>query len=438
MKFVYISPASSTPSVDISMRRKSPPLGALYLGAQVKSLCEFHVIDAFNYFLTTKDILEKIKLINPEYVGFGVNFSSVLNSAIDIAKVIKTKYPNIKIVFGGNTSTYLHKDLIKRNYVDYVFLNEAETSFRKFIKKVIQGNNNFKDIDGLVYKYRNNIIINPHKNYITNLDKLPMPDFSLLQNPQDYTASIISSRGCPYNCFYCSTKQMWGTAWRRRTAENILKEIISLQKILKTQEVDFCDDNFLVDKNRFKSIVRLLTSKKVKINTGFSARIELIDEEILKLAKKINVKTIFLGVESGSERILKKMNRQYSVKDIYRVINLCLKYGVVPTTSFMIGVPFETKADALETLKIMRNINTPKVQIHLCMPLIGTDLFNHPSQYGVKINYPKAIKGLIDAVPAMSTSALSSKQIMEFYLTGLGIVQEKMGTSWKYQKKRLA
>ena len=437
MKFVYVSPASATPLVSLQTTKKSPSLGALYLGAQVKSLCDFYIIDAFNNFLSLDEAVEKIHALQPDYVGFGVNFSSVLNFAVDAAKIIKTRWPGIKIVFGGNVSTYRCEELIKQDYVDYVFLNEAETSFRKFVENIIQGRNNFDDIDGLAYKRDGNMVVRPHKTYIQQLDNLPLPDFSLLQAPEDYTASIISSRGCPYDCFYCSTKQMWGTTWRRRSAEHILSEIVSLRKQLKTREIEFCDDNFLVDKNRFRELVRLLLLRKIKIITGFSARVELIDAEVLELAGKINVQGIFLGIESGSERVLKKMNRRYSVEDIYRISDLCLKHGVIPIASFMIGLPFETEADALETLKVMRKISTPKIQIHICMPLVGTDIFNNPAHYGVKIDYPKALAGLIDDVPAMHTSAFTPKQVMEYYLAGLGIVQEKLGSLWKYQKKKV-
>jgi anaerobic magnesium-protoporphyrin IX monomethyl ester cyclase len=415
-----------------SSKLKQEPLGALYLGKIAENLCDFSIIDGFSNYLSEDDIFKQIESIDPDIVGFSVNFYSLLPKGLKIAVRVKTAL-NKTIIFGGNISTFLYENLIKLDYIDYIFLHEAEYSFANFLKKK-QGNNlDFTDISGLVYKFNGEMKINPFKDYETNLDALPIPDHKLLNGYEAYSKAILSSRGCPYDCIYCSTKEMWGLKWRKRTAENIFGEIKHLYDNFKVNSFHFVDDNFLIDKERFANLVEIMEKNNLLIPFGFSARLELIDEKVLEVCKRVGVNNLFFGIESGSNRVLKQLNRNYTQDDIYHKIDLCIKNGIIPTTSFMIGIPYEDKDDARETLKVMKNINTHLVQVHICTPLVGTKLYKNPGHFKIKIDYNGLESGSVDSEPIMETNYLSKDEIFDFYLEGLGIMKERASDVLKYR-----
>lgn len=228
---------------------------------------------------------------------------------------------------------------------------------------------------------------------------------------------------------------MWGKKWRKRSAENILEEIIYLCDNFKVSSLAIVDDNFLIDKERFLKLTEMIEEKSIGISLAFSTRLELIDEEILTFCRRANVKKIFLGIESGSNRVLKQLKRNYTQKDIFNKIDLCIKYGIIPIVSFMIGIPFENINDVKETFFVMRNINTYLVQIHICSPFVGTDLYKSPNIYKVKIDYDKIEECSIDNEPIMDTEYFTKEEIYELYLEGLGIIYEKNGEKWKYERE---
>lgn len=153
---------------------------------------------------------------------------------------------------------------------------------------------------------------------IVDLDTLPFPDYTFLEDYKDYSIMISSGRGCPYNCFYCSTKQMWGINWRKRSATSIFNEIKLQAELFKRDEM--------------------------KCNIGFTARIELVNK-----GKGDRNKKYFLVIESGSEKMLKTPNRKYTKELVLKKVQLCEKLGINVTTSFMMGIPGEKIEDVQVT-----------------------------------------------------------------------------------------
>ena len=426
MKFVLVVP----PSSPIICRGYYEPLGPLYLGTMVETLCNFQVIDAYSEHADENEVFEQVKSINPDVIGFSINFSSLLNPALEIAKRIKKELDK-KIVLGGNIPTFLWKKLIEKEYIDCIFLYEAEYNFKKFVEKVLNNDSDYSDIDGFVYKINGDPIFNPFKRYEENLDLFPIPDRKLLKNHEKYHKSIITSRGCPYDCIYCSSKEMWGRKWRMRTPENVFKEVKHLYENFRIKELSIVDDNFLIDKQRFAKLVEYIEKENFRISFSFSSRLECIDEKVLEMCKRINVKKIFLGLESGSNKVLKQLKRNYTQYEIFEKIDLCIKYDVLPVVSFMIGIPFEDINDVKETFYVIKKINTCFIQIHFCTPLIGTELYKMPNHYNVSIDYNKVESCSIDNEPIMNTKYFTKYEIYELYLEALALIKEKR-KRWKY------
>lgn len=392
----------------------SPPLGLLYIGTTVKDVGTVKIIDAYNRNYADSEILDQASTFNPDIIGISINFFFSMKPAIRLLKKLRLKFKNAIIICGGNAATYTHEDLLKEGF-DYVSMYEGENTYKDI---VLSPTKDLTHIKGLSY-LRESCVYTSKRGEIIELDSLPFPDYSLLDGYQDYFVAISSSRGCPYDCFYCSTKQMWGTKWRRRSAESIYNELVEQSKLYKSDDrlkVAFSDDNFLVDKKRFLRLSELFEEGNIKCDIGFSARIELVTKEILEKAKQIGVRSMFFGVESGSSRMLQKLDRKYTKEDVVEVVKQCADVGINVTTSFMVGIPGENANDVEDTFSLIRNMPAADIQVHVCTALPGTDMWNNPSKYGITSDINKENIGDIDHGASFDTQFFSRESIDEIYM----------------------
>lgn len=404
-------------------KQYSPPLGLLYLATSVKDIANVKIIDAYNRNYSDDYILEEIEKMQPEIVGISINFFFSMNTSIMLAKKIRAKFKDLVIFCGGNAATYSHEKLLKEGF-DYVSLHEGELTFREMM---LFPTNDFRKMKGIAYLDADGVHSSLRED-IVDLDTLPIPDYSFLEGFQDYSIVISSSRGCPYNCFYCSTKQMWGINWRKRSAKSIFDEIKKQMELFgysNNVNVSFSDDNFLVDRERFFQLANLFEQNNLRCNIGFSARIELVDEEILKRAKEMGTRSIFFGIESGSEKMLKKLNRRYTKESVLEKVSLCEKMGINVTTSFMIGIPGEDDDDVNETFSLIRSLPNKNIQVHVCTALPGTDMWNDPHKYGIVTEISDEKVGNIDYGSSFDTENYSRDEIDDIYMRAYALVTAK-------------
>lgn len=404
-------------------KKYSPPLGLLYLATNVKYIANIKILDAYNRNYSDEYILEEINKFRPDIVGISINFFFSMNPGIVLAKKIRERFKDIILFCGGNAATYSCDKMLREGF-DYVSLHEGENTFREMM---LAPTNDFRNIEGIAYLDIDGVHASKRDD-IVDLDTLPIPDYSFLEGYQDYSIMISSSRGCPYNCFYCSTKQMWGIHWRKRSAQSIFNEIKTQMELFgysNNVNVSFCDDNFLVDRERFFQLAELFEKDSLKCNIGFSARIELVNEEILTKAKEMGTKSIFFGIESGSEKMLKKLNRRYTKESVLEKITLCEKMGISVTTSFMIGIPGEQTDDVKETFSLIRSLPNKNIQIHVCTALPGTDMWIEPEKYGIISEISDEKIGNIDYGSSFDTKYFSREEIDAIYMRAYALVTSK-------------
>lgn len=425
-RIMFIAPRSEkTDLFDGSEVSKfSPPLGLLYIGSYIKDVSNIRVIDAYNRNYDDEYVIKEAEKFNPDLIVISINFFFSMKLGVALMKKMKPLFQHSIFVCGGNAATYTHVKLLKEGF-DYVSLHEGETTFREI---ALCKESNLNKIEGLSY-LKDGEVVSSRRKDIMDLDSLPVPDYTLLDGYEDYLIIISSSRGCPYDCFYCSTKQMWGINWRRRSAESIYKELTQQALLFKSDKrlkVSFSDDNFLVEKKRFLALASLIEQGDLEFEIGFSARIELVNSEVLEIAKKMGVNSMFFGVESGSSRMLKKLNRRYTKEKVVEVIKTCDDIGIQVTASFMVGIPGENQQDVKETFDLIRSLASCNIQVHVCTALPGTDMWLNPNKYGIISPIDKDNLGNIDHGASFDTMYFSRAGIDDVYMKAYALKTCKM------------
>jgi len=185
---------------------------------------------------------------------------------------------------------------------------------------------------------------------------------------------MMTSRGCPYNCSYCATS-VWGKKVRYRSIENVVREIRMVKDRGGCRQFTFKDDCFTLNKNRVIDLCGTLLKERIAINWECNTRINLIDEEILTKMKKAGCNSIKVGIESGSERVLRFINKKITLDQCKNAAKLLHKIGIHWTGYFMIGLPSETKEEMCQTLQFMKELRPDYASISVYEPFPGTELF---------------------------------------------------------------
>lgn len=387
MKVLFINPPaeneilSCNPEIIKEERGFDPPLGLLYLAGYLKKYSnhKLKIIDAqverFNY----SELQEEIKKFFPDVISI----TAMTFTLLDVLKTIqiaKEVCPKTIIILGGPHPCLYPNETINLKNVDYLVLGEGEQTFFKLLGH-LGDKNTLKQIPGLVFKDGNEIINTGQKNYCKNLDELPNPPremlpykkyFSLLSTSSPIT-TMFTSRGCPYQCSFCDRPNM-GKIFRSRSAKNVVDEIEECLK-LGIKEIFIYDDTFTVDRQRVTAICEEILKRDLKFSWDIRSRVDTADKEVLKLLKKAGCVRIHYGVESGTEKILKILNKNISLKQALETFKTTKKLGIDTLAYFMIGAPTETKADILETIKFAKKLNPDFVQFTLLTPFPGTKIY---------------------------------------------------------------
>jgi radical SAM superfamily enzyme YgiQ (UPF0313 family) len=413
------------------------PLGLLYIGSMVK---QHHDISILDYASSTEASLEEIKTtleeMQPDVVGISTTLDVTLRGTRLIASATKEVCPGATIILGGITAYFLKDQLIAEPDVDMIIKGEGEFIFKECIQHLDSGRMP-GDIKGLLFKKDGRVVETPAAPLLRDLDLLPFPDFALMGEEIRKNLPVSSSRGCGLGCVYCSSTSYWGR-WRARTAGNVVQEIETLVEKYGIDKIHFVDENFGFNPKRVREFCRLLKERKLNIFWGSSARPEMLDRDLIEEMYNAGCKGIFVGAESGSERILENINRNYTPAQVEKVVNDCVDVGIVPTAAFIIGLPGETKEDAEKTLRLMRKLNTFNIELAMLYPLYGTPIYDNPEKYGMKILESRLCEKRFNLMKsAVENGSISTADLESLYYKGLGIIKRKTHNKSVFLKKIL-
>lgn len=324
-----------------------------------------------------REVKDTIASVNPDIVGISI-WTTYAASAFHVAKLCKEANPNCVVVMGGPHATVKADEILKISPdVDCVVRGEGEYTTLELLEFINRDKGSLSGIDGLSFRNNGLIVHNPPRQMAENPEMFPWPDRSLLMNEDKYTAEdmglVMSSRGCPYACSYCATHT------RRvsyRPIEHVVGEIKQVKSNYGTRQFSFKDDSFTVNKKRVEQLCDKLLADKLNINWECNTRVDLVSESLLAKMKKAGCNSIKVGIESGSERILGKMNKGITHEQIRNAAKLFRKIGIHWTGYFMMGVPSETVDEIYQTLKLMYEIQPDFASISVYEPFPGTPMFD--------------------------------------------------------------
>jgi len=395
MKVLFINPPnkneilSCNPEIIKKERGYDPPLGILYLAAYLEknSDHQIDIIDAQVEKLNYNQLTEKIKEISPDIVGITA-MTFTLIDVIKVIEIVKKINSQIKIILGGPHAHIYPKETLDLSGVNFIVLGEGEKPLLELLNN-IENLEKLKNIKNIAFKDNDQIVITECREYNKDLDELPFPArhltpykkyWSILSGDKMIT-TMFTSRGCPYQCTFCDRPNM-GKSFRARSAKNVVNEMEECLK-MGIKEIFIYDDTFTVDKERVINICNEIIKRKLNFVWDIRARVDTVNEQILKKLKQAGCARIHYGVESGTEKILKVLNKGIHLSQVKEVFDLTKKFGISTFAYFMIGCPTETKENILKTINFAKKLNTDFVQITLLTPFPATKIYNDALSQGI-------------------------------------------------------
>ncbi|MCX5848565.1 MAG: radical SAM protein [Deltaproteobacteria bacterium] len=352
------------------------PLGIIYLASVLKQAG--HHVDVCSSRLS--DIRKAIKKVNPFIVAYSVCTGGI-KEYLALNRKIKSEY-NVFSVFGGPHPTYF-PEMIEEDGVDAICRGEGESAMLELVN-VLESCKDITSLKNWWVKKNNKIYKNQVKPLIQNLDTIPYPDRSLFFNKYPQMAQspkkiFMASRGCVFNCAYCFNQKFNElykncNIMRRRSVDNVIKEVLSVINIHKTQLVQFMDDTFILDAKWIKEFSREY-AKKVALPFVCNVRADLITEEIVKDLKAGGCFLVMFGIESGNDQIRSRiLKRNMSNEQIIHTSTLLKQYGIKFITFNIIGIPGEDLKDIYQTIQLNRICEPTYPYASILQPYPGTDI----------------------------------------------------------------
>jgi len=351
----------------------------------------------YHFGMDWDQIRRRIENSKADVFGISSNFTPYHGEALEIARMIKEWNRRKIVVMGGAHVSCNPEGVLKNPFVDYVILGEGEIRLPLLLEQIEkEGKGRMKNIDGLGYRTSGEIGINPLKNFIQNLDSLPHPARELLDLDRyrigkRRSAMIITSRGCPHGCAYCSTHLVMGAAFRTRSPESILQEMMECRKRYGIQIFDIEDDNFTFDKERAKRLMSLIIEtfgeQGLELTAMNGVSFASLDGELLRLMKRAGFHTVNLSFVSTDPSTKKRMGRPVAEKDFNDILEETEKVSLNVIAYAIFGMPGQTieeMADTLIYLMGKRVLIGPSVYY----PTPGTDLFERCKKEGILPPHP--------------------------------------------------
>jgi radical SAM superfamily enzyme YgiQ (UPF0313 family) len=395
MKILLINPPrfneiiGNNPSIIEEERGYNPPLGLLYIASYIQEHTDhkISIIDSQVERLDYHSLKQRISLENPDIVGITA-MTMTLVDVVKTCRTVKEVDEKIRIVLGGPHVNLFPNETIKIESVDFLILGEGEEVFNDLIE-AINLNSEMEKISGIVFKKNGEVVNTGARSHISNLDNLPFParhlvpyeKYSSLLFRGKIVTTIMTSRGCPFRCSFCDRPHL-GKVFRARSAQNVVDELEACVQ-LGIHEFLFYDDTFTVNKKRVIDICNEIVKRKLNISWDIRSRVDTVDEEIIMHLKKAGCQGIHYGIEAGTEKILKILNKGITINLAEKVFNLTRKYKIPILAYFMIGNPRETLNDIYTTFKVMKSLRPDYVHMTILTPFPGTKIYHDGLEEGI-------------------------------------------------------
>ena len=373
---------------------KLPPLGLAYIGGALeKAGFVVQILDNYQLRTTIDFVKQETKRLNPEIVGITCG-SVTYRRCVEMAKVIKEVCPSCKIVVGGWHASYLPDTTLQNPEIDYAVIGEGEKVMVELATLITKGADQraISQIPGVACRLEGKIVkTDPKIN--EDIDSIPYPARHLLpMEIYDRQIGYLKAkpvdvmniqRGCPYDCYYCETRKLWGSKCRAFTPLRVVEELEYMVKKFGSKGVYFIDDNFTINKKHTMELCRLIKERKLDLKWACDTRVDLLSSDLLKEMREAGCRTIFFGIQSGSPRILEKLNTHTTPGKIVEAFKLCRKEDIHIACSFMLGIPGETIADMQTTYKFAKKLGPDWCTFYVFIACPTSGLYDEVLQKGL-------------------------------------------------------
>ncbi|MGB8234114.1 MAG: radical SAM protein, partial [Methanobacterium sp.] len=361
----------------------TPPLNLMYLASSLeKEDYKVKIVDDDLEQKGYENVSKQAEKLNPQLIGVTAT-TSTIKSALKYLDLIKNVLPDSLTVIGGPHTTFMPYETLKdTENLDVVVIGEGEETMVDLTNLTTQNHENMDDIKGIVYRDLKNVKLTTTQNrpLIKDLDKLPFParhlvPFESYGVSQEQTGGIITSRGCVYNCNYCSSSLIMGKKFRSRSPINVVDEIEELIDKYHINDIGFMDDTFMLNKQRASDIADEIKARDLDLTFVASSRVDRVDKKLLKNLKSSGLRTIYYGVESGSQRVLDLMKKGITLKNVEDAVSMAKDVNLEVLTSFILGYPGETEEDMNTTIDFSTKLNSDYCQYSILTPFPGTPIY---------------------------------------------------------------
>lgn len=369
-----------------------PPLGIGYIASVLRE----HNIPSKILNLETDELQDDeftdyIKNESPKIVGFSCMTSSFL-AGIHFASLVKKVDPDIVTVFGGSHPTFQAEEiLIAYPDVDIVVRGEGEYTFLELVEK-LQKKESISSVHSITYRANGKIVETPARPFIQDLDSLPYPARDLMgmeKYLETVRGSLITSRGCPWSCLYCSTSEMHGHRFRTCSPTYVVDEMQILLEEYGCTNLSVADDLFTFDRKRAMAICDEILNRDLKIMWGCSVRADTIDRELLEKMHQSGCAALFIGVETVDENVMKTIRKGLNLEQVKESVRMAKEAGFLVKISFILGLPYQKPEEGEAIINFVEELGLELPQdmitINMLCPFPGTDIYDHPEKYGLKI-----------------------------------------------------
>jgi len=397
LRVLLINPPIKTQMAGIIFTNMCEPLGLLYIAAVLeKNGVKVKVIDGIAERLSHEDLEGKIAGFKPDVVGVASMMAETYRDAAETVKIARRAVPEAKIVIGGHNASFVAGKIIENlPDVDYVVVGEGEYTFLE-LAQALENGGDVSRVKGLMLRENGRAVFTGPREPIQNLDELPFPAKHLLSPNASYgrfqvamfnvafknMSGVITTRGCPFGCTFCSCTAFSGRKIRARSPENVVAEMEYLVEKRGVEHIFVVDDNFTCFPKRVMEICKLMKERDIDVNWFCEGRVDTASWEMYKAMSDAGCWLIFLGLESGSQRVLDYYEKKTTVEKGQRAVALAQKAGIDVVGSFIVGAPNETEEEYLKTLEFIKRADMDAISISSLKVLPGAELWRRFEESG--------------------------------------------------------
>lgn len=437
MKVLFVNPPQTASKYKF-MGVIAPPLGIAYMaGVLQENNIDVEILDASAEDMDFKDVEKELLKRKPDLVALTA-LTLTIGRALETAQVVKETLPDSIVVMGGYHPTFNFIETLEDENVDIVIRGEGEYIMLNLVQ-ALENQSSLHDVKGIVFEDKNSkeIVVNPEAPLIQDLDELPFPALNLLPmkkyrllDMDTHMTTMITTRGCPMQCSFCSSAAMHGKKIRERSIENIVDEIEYLKTNYDIDTIAFMDDTFTLKKRKVMAICDEILKRNIEIMWGCTSRVDTLDEKLLKKMKEAGCITIFIGVESADQQQLDNMCKNTTIAKIENAFKIAHKLKIRTIASVALGMPGDTKEIMNKTVKFVHKLKPNYAIYSLATPYPGTRFYKEAFEKNlIKIkDWSKytLITPILETIDCSLNDMrkIQAKAFMKFYLRPHYIIRQ--------------